>query len=337
MILFPIKNTSNSYIEFIYSKKEYKLNSWYNYFITISLRSYFVMNIQSLKYFLAIDKYKNFSKASDELSLSQSSLSKHIKALESELNCILFDRSTKYLELTEAGVVFKKYAIKAMENHTEMLLDIKKLSKCKHKLFLGYMPVISQYKFSNIIGLYTNKFPEVELNLKESEHNDIIEMLTKKEIDLALLRSETILDDLFEKVPLVTDELVLVVPKSHPLSNKKYISFSSLTNERFILLGEKSGVYDTCVNEARKAGFELNISCLNSRIENILGLVSAGLGVSLIMKKAVDVFKNDNIQIILLKERIKSTLSLVYIKNKVLSKEEKDFINLFVSHFPINN
>jgi DNA-binding transcriptional LysR family regulator len=293
------------------------------------------MNMQSLKYFLAIDKYQSFSIASDELSLSQSSLSKHIKSLESELNCVLFDRSTKHLRITEAGLVFKEYAIMALQDYNNILSKIDEFSSNRPKLSLGYIPVITQYKITNIIGLYNQKFSNVNLNLKESEHNDIINMLTKGELDFAFLRNENITSDIFEIIPLVTDELVLLTSKSHPLSQKKYVSFSSLSNENFILLGKGSGVYDTCVNQARKNGFELKVSCLNSRIENIFGLVSAGLGISLLMKKAVECFNSENVEIILLKEKIISNLSLVYLKDKKISNHEEDFKNFLISHFRI--
>ena len=293
------------------------------------------MNMHSLKYFLAVDKYQSFSIASDELSLSQSSLSKHIKSLECELNCILFDRSPKHLALTEAGIIFKKYALTTLQGYNDMLLNLDKFSTSTPKLSLAYIPVISQYKIAHVLGLYSNSFPSVNLNLKESEHDDIVDMLTKGEIDFAFLRSENIISYNFESTPLVTDELILVVPKSHPLSNKKYTSFSMLKNENFILLGEKSGVYNTCVNQAKKAGFELKVLCLNSRIENILGLVSAGLGISLLMKKSVEGFNNDKIEIILLKEKIVSTLSLVHLKDKKLSIEEIKFKDFCVSYFHI--
>ena len=65
---------------------------------------------------------------------------------------------------------------------------------------------------------------------------------------------------------------MLIVPKSHPLSKRKYVS--KLSNESFISLGKNSGVYDFFVSECMKASFEPNVVCFNSRIENIIGLVS---------------------------------------------------------------
>lgn len=78
---------------------------------------------------------------------------------------------------------------------------------------------------------------------------------------------------------------MLIVPKSHPLSKRKYVSISELSNESFISLGKNSGVYDFFVSECMKASFETNVVCFNSRIENIIGLVSAGKGISPLMRK----------------------------------------------------
>ena len=74
------------------------------------------MNIESLKYFLTIEKHNSFSLASEELCISQSSLSKHIKKLEDELNCILFERCTRHINLTPAGITLKKYALNIINN-----------------------------------------------------------------------------------------------------------------------------------------------------------------------------------------------------------------------------
>ena len=114
-------------------------------------------------------------------------------------------------------------------------------------------------------------------------------------------------------------------------------SISELSNESFISLGKNSGVYDFFVSECMKASFEPNVVCFNSRIENIIGLVSAGKGISPLMRKSVECFDKKNISIVLLKEKIYSTLSLVHLKDKNSSKVEKDFKKFLINNIQKKN
>lgn len=290
------------------------------------------MNIESLKYFLSVEKYNSFSLAAEELCISQSSLSKHIKKLETELNCVLFERCTRHVNLTDAGITLKKYALTIVTNYDGLLIDINKFTSSCPKLSIGYIPVINQYNIANLIGNFKNKVTDLQLNFHEGEHADILNLLLSQKIDFAFLRSDTLNYSNLDITPLAQDELVLIVSKSHPLSKKKYVSISELSNEYFISLGRNSGVYDFFVSECNKASFEPNVVCFNSRIENIIGLVSAGMGISPLMKRAVECFDKRNISIVLLKEKIYSNLCLIHLKDKKLSTIEKDFKNFLIKN-----
>ena len=290
------------------------------------------MNIESLKYFLSVEKYNSFSLASEKLCISQSSLYKHIKKLETELNCVIFERCTRYVKLTDAGATLKKYALNIIANYDELLIDINKFSSSYPKLSIGYIPVINQYNIANLIGNFKNKVTDLHLTFHEGEHDEILNLLLSQKIDFAFLRSDTLDYSNLDITPLAEDELVIIVPKSHPLSKRKYVSISELSNESFISLGKNSGVYDFFISKCNKASFEPNLICFNSRIENIIGLVSAGIGISPLMRKAVECFDKKNISIVLLKERIYGNLCLVHLKNKKLSKAEKEFKNYLIEN-----
>lgn len=294
------------------------------------------MNIESLKYFLTVEKYTSFSLAAEKLCISQSSLSKHIKKLEKELNCVLFERCTRHVNLTYAGITLKKYALNIVNNYDELLIDINKFNSSCPKLSIGYIPVITQYNIANLIGDFKNNVTDLQLAFHEGEHAEILNLLLSQKIDFAFLRSDTLNYSNLDITPLAKDELVIIVPKSHPLSKRKYVSISELSNESFISLGKKSGVYDFFVSECNKASFEPTVVYFNSRIENIIGLVSAGMGVSPLMRRAVECFDKKNISIVLLKEKIYSNLCLVHLKDNKLSKTEKEFKDYLIKNTPLN-
>ncbi|WP_117149031.1 MULTISPECIES: LysR family transcriptional regulator [Paraliobacillus] len=290
------------------------------------------MNIDELKYFLAVRKYQNFSFAAEELSLSQSSLSKHIKNLESEFNTIFFDRKSRNLTLTEAGQDFIVYAEKLLNNYQEMVINMKKHSNLeKGKIHLAAIPIMSQYGITTLIAAFSNAHPHIHLEILEQEHDLILEMIRNSEIDLAIIRMNYIPGGLVNIYPLMDDELVLVTNKDHPLANQPAVSIDELKYEKFILLNATSGVYQTCIDECKKAEFSPHILYTNSRIETIIGLVGEGLGVTLLMKRAIESFEQSKLSIVALNKKVPSTLALVTPKRKEESDITKVFIN-FITH-----
>ncbi|MCD7839859.1 MAG: LysR family transcriptional regulator, partial [Erysipelotrichaceae bacterium] len=107
------------------------------------------MTIDQIKYFCAICQYKTFSKAALELHITQSSLSKHIIKLESELNMILFDRSHRQIILTPAGEQFYKDAKILLKDYYQMMNHLDALKdKTQNTIHIAMLPILSQYNFS---------------------------------------------------------------------------------------------------------------------------------------------------------------------------------------------
>lgn len=289
------------------------------------------MNIESLKYFLCIIKHNSFSLAAEELCISQSAISKHVKKLETELNCVLFDRYPRHINLTPAGVMLKDYASTIVNNYNEMMLKLNEYSYNNPKLSIGYIPVITQYNITSYIGNFKKKYSNLDFILHEGEHDEILNLLLNHKIDFAFLRSDTINSKNLNISPLVEDELVIIVPKNHPLADKKYISLSKLSNEKFISLGKGSGVYNLFLDNCCNFSFVPKIICYNSRIENIIGLVSAGIGIAPLMKRSVKCFNTDKVSIVLLKEKIYSHFCLVHLDDKKLSKTELAFKDYLIN------
>lgn len=275
------------------------------------------MNMEQLKYFLTIEKLKNFSKASEELCVSQSSISKQIKSLENELNTILFKRTTRNLVLTPSGEKFKEFSKTTLNNYENLLSDLKNNIE---KVSVATIPVISQYKIASLIHDFKIRYPNIDVEIKEMEHNHIIPSIKNFQTNIAFIRTENLLFKNLDIVELLNDELVLVTSKKHPLAKRKYASLEDFKNDKFILLGKSSGVYNSSIKACKDAGFTPNISYSNSRIESIIGLVEQNLGITLVMANVIRYFNNPNLNIIFLKTPIKSTLGIISLKDKALSK-----------------
>lgn len=291
-----------------------------------------IITIEQIQYFLAIKKYNGFSLAASELCISQSSLSKQIKALENELDTVLFDRSSRITKLTAAGEEFFIYAEKFWNDYNNIIQNMKKYSNSKKTVLkLGAIAVLTQYGLTSAIASFKNKYPNTDINIFEDENDAILNMLSKGEIDIAIARDFNISRELFDIITLAKDELVVITSNNHPFAKKKYISFSDLKDEKFIVCS-KSGVYDLCVKECSKLGFTPNVIHNISKIETILGLVSEGLGITLMVNTVLKPFTNSNISVHQLKNPIISDLALVTHKNASKDKELELFKKFIIDN-----
>lgn len=300
---------------------------------------WFAITIEQLTYFLRLSEFKNFSLASHELCISQSSLSKHIKALENELNATLFDRNTRTINLTHAGHEFYIYAKKAIEDYNNIVCSLKKYTNSDYNesLNIGCIPVISQYKITGAIAHFSKLYPSININILEDEGHNILRKLIKSELNFGIVRDFNLSEDMFNKTTLSDDELVFISSKSHFLSQNKGVSLLDIKDEKFILLGPKSGIYEKCINEFDKHSLSLNIVGTYNKIETIIGLVSENLGSTLLMKKVLNAFDISNVCVQPIKKPIKINLSLINEKNKDLSDSEILFMNFLENYLKDEN
>lgn len=295
------------------------------------------MDTEQLKYFSTVAKYNNFSLASESLCLSQSSLSKHIKSLENEIGIELFDRSTRKVQLTSAGQEFLLFTKEVMDCYEKLNSKIKKFKENERGCIkIGTIPVMSQYGITSLIASFNKKYPQTEIQIIEEKGEEILKLLDETKIDMAFIRTISLQKNDYKIHPLKDDEIVIAVSKFHPLAAKMKISLSEAKREKFIFLDPGTGIYDYCINSCKTAGFNPNIIYTNSRIETIMGLVKENLGITMLMRKVLDIFSNEDISIVELDNKLTTTLSLIFPHGNKLSPEAISFRNYTVKWFNYN-
>lgn len=277
------------------------------------------MDIEQLKNFLVTAKYEHFSKAAEEICLSQSSLSKQIEKLEDEFKVKFFDRTTRNVRLTAAGKEFCIYA-RNIINETEKAhrqmreyMDMERGS-----IVLGLLPIISHLGLSSLIVAFQKAYPGIELQLREAESKTLVQWGKALEIDAAFvpITDDAELPRLFDTYPLFEDKLILITCKFHPLANKHIISLSEAANEKFIFMPRNSIANNICTEACIKSGFKPQIVHESSYWDTISGLVSAGLGVSLVTSSVANSLPNRrDIERIRLKETFDTTIALIIRKD----------------------
>ena len=287
------------------------------------------MDINYYKEFVVLADIQNYLEASESLFISQSTLSKHIQAIEKELNCSLFDRTTRKVQLTEYGKVFLEYAKQMAEIQYQCNTSLMNLSDSKkHSLTIGSIPVMAPYHITDLIMKFQKENPLFSVNLIEGESASLKKLLLDNKCELAFVRDEHNDDeDEFSKIQFEEDYLIAVLPIYHPLANEKTLTIDQLKNEDFLLLQPQSLLYNLCLNVCKNAGFNPKIIYTGQRAENIIDLIEKGMGISLLMRKPVDHLSSNKIKIIPIKPTITTQIKIYYKKDSLLSTPAKHFIN----------
>ncbi|GFZ30889.1 LysR family transcriptional regulator [Clostridium zeae] len=270
------------------------------------------MEIRQLKFFIKVAEYKNFTLAAEEICISQSSLSKHIKTLENELGVKLFDRSKRSVKLTEAGIELLNYANVMINTYNEMHIAMNEYKESNRKtLTIGTIPVMTQYGIPSLIASFAKKNIDIDINITEGTGPEILSFLDNAKIDLALIRTVSLSGDSYKINPLIDDDLVMIVSKNHQFAKKTSVDLAKASKENFIFLDSGAGIYDISLKACRESGFEPKIIYNYSRIETIIGIVAEGIGISLLMRKVVEFFNNKDVVMVDLEQRVTTNLALV--------------------------
>ncbi len=296
------------------------------------------MDIRQLEYFVEVAKHLNFTKAASSLHISQPSLSKTIKNMEDTLGVPLFYRSSKQLELTDAGKALlnnAKAVIEAFNNLTSELNDIVNLKKGEVRI--GIPPIIGAAFFSKIISQFIESYPDIQVTLTEVGSKKIKDGVDEGNLDIGLICNLPIQKNSFETIKLLKDPLMLIVHKEHPLTKKKTVEFKDIENEPIIQYRNDFSLHDSIMEECSRNGFYPHVVCESSQKEFMVEMVEAKLGIALLPSKICANIQNDTIVAIPFKQpKVNLELGMIWKKNKYLPFAVRAFIETAKKHPLVN-
>ena len=287
------------------------------------------MDIKYILEFVELVDAGKFSTAADRLFLSQSSLSKHMKTLESDLGVDLFERETKRkVILSEFGKLYLPYAEQIAILHKEYLaLQEQQKKALSATLKIGSIPPMMPYRITDLLASFQEQQPGLILDVEELETAISCERIRQGTLDCAFIREKPDSPDLtLEHISYTADRLCVVLRKDHPLAGRKYIRLEQLHNENFLLLKENSFMYDMCIRACERAGFIPNVTYTGSRGDNIANMVSRGSGVALLTKRPIENMRFPHVEIVDIEPPITTEISLVYSSEAGMRKELDQFL-----------
>ena len=244
------------------------------------------MELRHLRYFVAVAEELHFGRAAKRLCITQQPLSRQIRDLEEELGVQLFYRTKRTVRLTEVGEIFLEEARKTLEQANFAVQLVQQASKGEiGRIAIAFTGSALNIVLPTTVRQFKTLYPQVDLTLKRLQTVEQVEAIHSRQIDVGLLHPP-INDDKLILETVYQENLVVALPDTHTLAKDESdaISLKQLANESFILFPRYIGLvlYDQIINLCRQAGFSPNVVQEAMPQQTILGLVSAGIGVSLI-------------------------------------------------------
>lgn len=245
------------------------------------------MELRHLRYFIAVAEELHFGRAALALGISQPPLSQQIQALEQEIGARLFERTNRRVELSEAGRLF-------LDEARRVLALVDKAADVARRAQLGELGELkigftSSAPFNatipQAIFSFRQRFPAVHLTLREMSSTQVADALLDDTIEIGIMRPLPLPDALSE-IELSREPLVAVLSAKHPLaqSRDEGLFLSALAQEPFVFFPRSygSGLYAQLLSLSRDAGFSPHFAQEAGEAMTIIGLVAAGLGVSVL-------------------------------------------------------
>lgn len=248
------------------------------------------MELHQLRYFLAVARTKNFSRAAEQCHVAQPSLSQQIMKLEGELDERLFERTKRDVALTPAGELFRAHAERVLDEVALARDTVREMrGLVRGRVTLGVLPTVAPYFLPKRLHAFAAKFPGIEVVVHEDTTAQLAAAVLAKEIDAALVSLPV------ERVGLVATELfaedlLVALPAGHRLTRKRRLTLEDLAAETFILMKEGHCLAGQALQFCQLSGFAPHISFRSAQIETVMAFVAAGWGVSIVpaMAKKAD-------------------------------------------------
>jgi LysR family transcriptional regulator, hydrogen peroxide-inducible genes activator len=246
------------------------------------------MEFHQLRYVCAIADTGNFSRAAERCQVAQPSLSQQVLKLEEDLGAKLFDRLGRSVRLTEAGRAFIPHARAVLEQ-----MDVARLSVADKNadlcgsVVVGVIPTVAPYLIPGYAAAFANNYPDAKLRIVEETTSVLVQGLRDLSMDIAILALPLRHKDL-KLFPIRTEPLFAVMRRDHPRASAESLALKDLRGESFVMLRDGHCFRDLSLRTCTRARITPNIAFESGQFSSLLGMVAAGVGVSLVPEMAID-------------------------------------------------
>lgn len=287
------------------------------------------MDFEQLRTFLEVSRLKSFSRAAEKLGVTQPAISAQIRSLENEAGARLFDRDGGKVTFTAAGRVFEPFAEHCLQVHNHIMVAIGELHRSpRGEISISANEATSLYVLPAVFAQFKKQYTRVNLSIVRADRARSLEAVLNREVDFGIV-SLPVKDSRLTVDVIHKDDLVLVVPKSHPLATRDQIKFAEIL--QFPLLLPKHGRQRGQIEDIfRSNDVQPRVAMEVDSSELLKRLIGAGLGMGFLPRSNVrDDERNGLLKTLKIEGvRLSRELALIYRKDKTLTRAALAFLEI---------
>lgn len=284
------------------------------------------MEINQLRYVCAIAETGSFSRAAERCQVAQPSLSQQVLKLEQDLGAKLFDRLGRSIRITEAGRAFLPHARSILDQMEAARSSVAaKNADIRGSVAVGVIPTIAPFLMPRYTTAFAKKYPDAKLRIVEETTPLLVDALRDLSIDLAILALPLRHKDL-QFFPLRTEPLFAALPKNHPRASADSLALKNLRGESFVMLRDGHCFRDLSLATCTHARITPNIAFESDQFSSVLGMVAAGVGISIVPEMALD--RNAGCGYVRLSDpRATRTIVAAVLRGRTFNRVQQNFLS----------
>ena len=277
------------------------------------------VTLRQLRVFIEVARLQSFSRAGDEIGLTQSAVSRCVRELETEIGLKLIDRTTREVQLTDVGGNLVSSVSRLLTDLDDTLREIREIGEQRRgRVVVAASPTVACRLMPQVVAGCGKQFPFITLGLRDDVQSDVVRKVKSGEVDFGVVIGPFSSDDLLSE-PLMTDSFCLVSRADHPLAAKTRVAWSDLEGQQLVMLDYASGsrpIIDAVMSEH---GVSATVVQELGHSATVFGLVEAGVGVSVLPWLALPLPADTSLVARPLVPRAERTVELVRRRDRSLS------------------
>lgn len=294
-----------------------------------------ILEVRQIRYFMEVAKREHVTEAANALHVAQSSVSRQLFQLESELGVDLFIRSGRRVKLTPIGKILLERVEQIMHMIGEAEREVKEYLEPERGVVRVAFPIsLAAHVLPTAIYAFRKRYPQAKFQMKQALYRDLIDGVASGEFNLALIAPLPVEEPHLKSKLLFTENIVALLPIHHKLADRSGISLRELQSESFVTLPKGTIFRDIVLKACGEIGFAPHIAFEGDDIDALKGLVSAGLGIALMPEVTlVDNIPHATVKIPLTDPPVTRSIGVISPTQRKLLPTEQLFYQFLVEFF----
>jgi LysR family transcriptional regulator, transcription activator of glutamate synthase operon len=292
------------------------------------------MELRQLRYYEAVTRHRHFTRAAEELHVAQSALSQQVARLERELGIALLQRTTRSVDVTDAGRLVARRARAILAEADALRADVDALrGLTRGRVRIGALLFGGQLDIPVLLASFIERYPDVDVGLREGTVQRMLEMLMAGSLDLTFALEPPALPDGLERLPVSNEELAVAASPDHRLARRTRLALGDLRGERVIMFEPGASTRERVDAAFAAAGVEPNIALEANDLAFVRALVARGIGLAIMPRSFADL-PGPPIAVRPLTPRLRMPVALWWRAGRHLSPAARAFVEFTRAHAP---